>query len=158
MIVAWTGHRPDIFCDPSAGRAAIDAAARELARDVEYFLVGGQRGVDTWAAMAAIELGVPFTLVLPMPVYAFTRDWSAEDRQVLQDTLARADEVRVAAGYTERNRQLATGAHLLVAVWTRLSGGGTAQTIRLARAAGTPVREIVLEPSPSAASARGRGL
>jgi hypothetical protein len=70
-IVGWTGHRPDIFDDPAAARATVDA---------------------------------------------------------------------------------------LVTVWTQLQGGGTAETIVLARAAGPPVREIVLPVAQMAHSPHGRGI
>ena len=160
MIVGWTGHRPDLFRDPLAAAASVDAAARDLiAREqVEAFLVGGQRGVDTWAALAAMALGVPFTLILPVDVSQFTSGWTTDERALLEQTLAAAAEVRVAAGYSERNRQIATGADLLMAVWTRVGHGGTAETVALARAAGTPVREILLDAAPTAGSAQGRGI
>ena len=160
MIVGWTGHRPDLFRDPAAAAARVDAAARDLVahEHVDAFLLGGQRGVDTWAALAAIALGVPFRLILPIDVGQFTSGWCRADRATLDHTLARAAEVRVAAGYTDRNRRIATGADVLVAVWTRVGRGGTAETVALARAAGTPVREIVLEASEAAGWARGRGI
>jgi hypothetical protein len=166
-IVAWTGHRPDIFRDPAAAFAAVTATAHGLVTHdrAEHFLVGGQRGVDTWAAQTAIACGVPFTLVLPLEVGEFTSDWSAADRAALESIAALASEVRIvgtardpAAAYTERNRRLATQGDLLVAVWTRLEGGGTAETIALARAAGTPVREVVLPIAQIAHSAQGRGI
>jgi uncharacterized phage-like protein YoqJ len=160
MIVGWTGHRPDLFRDPLAAAASVDAAARDLiAREqVDAFLVGGQRGVDTWAALAAMALGVPFTLILPVDVSQFTSGWTTHERALLEQTLAAAAEVRVAAGYSERNRQIATGADLLIVVWTRVGHGGTAETVGLARAAGTPVREILLDAAPTAGSAQGRGI
>ncbi len=158
-IVAWTGPRPDLFRDPQAARAALEAAAREQAEaGAERFLVGGQRGVDTWAAFAGVACGIPLTLVLPFDVDEFTRDWLAAERRLLRQTISHADEVRIAGGYTARNRQLATGAELLIAVWTRVGGGGTAETIEFARVAGTPLREIVLEASDHARSATGRGI
>jgi hypothetical protein len=160
MIVGWTGHRPELFRDPLAASARVEAAARDLvAREpVDGFLVGGQRGVDTWAALAAIALDVPFTLLLPLDVGQFTLDWAPSDRSLLEQTIARAAEVRVAGSYTERNRQIATRADLLVAVWTRIAHGGTAETVDLARAAGTPIREILLDAAAAAGSAEGRGV
>src|SRR5215467_2850456 len=86
--VAFTGHRPELFADPSAAQHAVDTAARELSSG--HFLVGGQRGVDTWAAGAAITLGVPFTLILPLPVESFVENWSTDDRRALDRTLAKA--------------------------------------------------------------------
>jgi hypothetical protein len=159
MIVAWTGHRPELFREPPAARAAVDATARELAGSgVERFLVGGQRGVDTWAALAGIAQGIPLSLLMPYELDVFTRDWSERERHVLALIGDQADEVWIAGSYAERNRLLANGGDVLVAVWTQTRGGGTAETIDLARAAGTTVREIVFEPSPMARSARGRGI
>jgi hypothetical protein len=159
MIVAWTGHRPDLFADPPAARAAVDSTARELAQHSNVrFLVGGQRGVDTWAALAALANGIPYSLVLPLDAETFARDWSAAHRSVLARIVRSAQEVRVAGGYTERNEALAQTAELLVAVWTRTAGGGTAETIDLARRAGTPIREIILAPSATASRAQGRGI
>jgi hypothetical protein len=158
-IVAWTGHRPDIFRDVELARQTVELAARELiASGAEQFLLGGQRGVDTWAALTAVAQGVPFRLVLPLPPDEFTHDWVRADRDLLQQTIALAYQVSVAGGYTQRNRQLSSGAHLLVAVWTGIGGGGTAETIQQARLSGTPVREFLLQPSTSASEAVGRGI
>lgn len=158
-IVAWTGHRPDLFHDPERARQAVERVAHDLVdADASQFLVGGQRGVDTWAALAAIGLAIPFRLLLPVPVDELTRDWAAADCRILNDALERAVEVRIAGGYRQRNQRLAHDADVLVAVWTGTRGGGTAETIGLARAAGTPVYEILLKASADAASATGRGI
>jgi hypothetical protein len=159
VIVAWSGHRPDLFRDPNAARAVVESIARELAQHQHVrFLVGGQRGVDTWAALAAVATGIPFSLVLPCDPETFTRDWAEIDRAVLARTAGLATEVRIADGYSARNQVLADIADQLVAVWTRIAGGGTAETIDLARQAGKSIREIVLEPSPAATEAQGRGI
>ena len=157
-VIAFTGHRPDIFREPDLARATVERLARELQPMARRFLVGGQRGVDTWAAQAAITLGVPFTLILPIGPARFAADWSAEDRSMLDATLARAEDVQVAGTFSERNRRLATNADLLVAVWTGIGGGGTAETLALAEAAQTPIREVRLAAAPGADSARGRGI
>jgi hypothetical protein len=159
MRVAWTGHRPDLFADSAAAREAVEFAARELVeRGAVGFLVGGQRGVDTWAGLAGANAGVPLTVILPLPEDEFTAGWSASDRAVLDGILAAATEVQAAGSYSERNWRIATGADLLIAVWTRTGGGGTAETIDFARTAGRPVREIVLAAAPGSASAVGRGI
>jgi predicted Rossmann-fold nucleotide-binding protein len=158
-VVAWTGHRPDLFRDPAAARESVEAVARELAEcAVKQFLVGGQRGVDTWAALAAMALSVRFTLILPFRPDEFASNWSEPERALLGQAIERAGEVRVANGPTARNQMLAREADLLVAVWTGTTGGGTAETLRYARQAGTPVREILLEASSAAASATGPGI
>ena len=165
MQIAWTGHRPELFADPAEAERVVRSTATELvvrARP-ERFLVGGQRGVDTWAALAAHALAVPFVLVLPLEVGAFTRGWSVDDRRVLERTLDSAADVEIVGGaearaYRERNRRIATRGDLLVAVWAQISGGGTAETMALAREAGTPIREIILAPAPQAPRLQGRGI
>jgi hypothetical protein len=160
--IAWTGHRPELFLSSQAAEQAVHRVAAELPRS--SFLVGGQRGVDTWAAEAAHRLGIRFTLVLPLEVEAFASGWTAADRRRLEQTVDWAAEVQVVGGpsvdaaHTARNRVLATQAGLLVAVWTGQRGGGTAETIDFARAAGVPIRETLLPPSPSARLASGRGV
>jgi hypothetical protein len=160
MRVAWTGHRPDLFREPEVARTTLLSTARELLREApaEGFLVGGQRGVDTWAAEAAHQLGVPFSILLPLTVPAFTHDWTEGDRAMLEQSIRWASDVQIVGGYSERNRLLATSGELLVAVWTRRAGGGTAETVAFARAAGTPIREVILAASASAREARGRGI
>jgi hypothetical protein len=159
VIVGWTGHRPELFLKQERARAAVESAAREIVTaGADRFIVGGQRGVDTWAALAALQLAVPFCLVLPFSRDEFADKWSPEDRAILDETIARAADVRIADGYSERNREVARAGDLLIAVWTGTRGGGTAETIGFARGFGTPVREIVLEAAPDAASAQGRGI
>jgi hypothetical protein len=158
-LVAWSGHRPDLFRDPESARLAVEREAQAVCiAGFDGFLVGGQRGVDTWAAQCAIALAVPFWLVLPFETDEFTRDWSDADRGVLQGLRAQAAGVRIARGFSQRNQHLASGAQLLVAVWTGVAGGGTSETLELARQAGTRIREILVEPAPSASSAHGRGI
>lgn len=164
--IAWTGHRPDLFADPAAARARLEQAARDLvARDqAKSFLVGGQRGVDTWAALAALDLGLPFTLILPVePALFADEQWTSADRAQLDALVANAARVTILGGelataYSRRNHLLAAGADLLVAVWTGTPGGGTTETIDFARALGTATREIILEPSPRARCAGGHGV
>ena len=159
MRVAWTGHRPDLFHDPIAARAAVESAAGTLvAEGATRFVVGGQRGVDTWAAVAALAHGIPFSLFLPFEVETFAAEWVPADRSVLEQTMSSAAEVRIAGDYTRRNRLLVENADLLVVVWSRTRGGGTAETLGLAQAAGIPMREIVLAPSGAAGAAHGRGI
>jgi hypothetical protein len=161
MIVAWTGHRPDLFREPEAARSAVGDATQALtleSLDCVSFLVGGQRGVDTWAMQSAIDYTIPFRVILPFDASQFTRDWLGADRFLLASLLRRAAAVEIAGGYSQRNRALITRAHVLIAVWTGTCGGGTSETIDLARQAGTPVREILLEASPRAGTATGRGI
>ena len=152
MNVAWTGHRPEYFADPAAVAREVGAIAERLRAEHGPALVfhcGGQRGVDSWAADAAERLGVPLHLYLPLPVARFAADWTPADRAALEGSWAYAAERLVvdpegalgAAAYRERNRLLAERGDLLVAVWTGLEGGGTAETIAFARELGRPIAE-----------------
>jgi predicted Rossmann-fold nucleotide-binding protein len=158
--LAWTGHRPDLFRDIDGARGAVERAARELVEreSVERFLVGGQRGVDTWAAQAALDLNVPFSLFLPFSADAFTAGWTDADRAQLEELARRADEVRIVGGYSARNRLLAESGDLLVAVWTGRGGGGTAETVAFARAVGTPIHEVRAEAASTFGPVVGRGI
>jgi len=160
MRLAWTGHRPDLFADPEAARRAVCDAARDMLPHslLERFLVGGQQGVDTWAAQVAIDLAVPFSLFLPLSVEEFTVDWTEADRAILRAHVGQAAEVRIAGGYRARNQLLASEGDLLVAVWTGRTGGGTAETIALAHASGTPVREVRLVGALTHGNVAGRGI
>jgi len=160
MRLAWTGHRPDLFRDVDGARRAVGHAARELVQRkfVERFLVGGQRGVDTWAAQAALDLNAPFSLFLPFSVDEFSEDWTDADRAQLEEHVRQADEVRIVGGYSARNRLLAESGDLLVAIWTGRGGGGTAETVAFARVLGTPIHEVRVEPAPTSGPIAGRGI
>jgi uncharacterized phage-like protein YoqJ len=164
VIVAWSGHRPDLFRDPDAAKQIVRSQVEALAetRGVT-FRIGGQRGVDCWAGEAARDLGVPLRVYLPLPEKLFTKDWLPAERAALAALIGAAEEVRVLAekgeaGYSARNQALVEGADLLVAVWTGQTGGGTEETIRLARENGCQVRELLLNASPGARRAQGRGI
>jgi hypothetical protein len=151
MNVAWTGHRPEYFAQPAAVAAQIEEIARQLRAEhaALRFHCGGQRGVDTWAAEAAVRQAIPLSLYLPLPIEAFAADWEAADADALRRTWAYATErivvdlfgSRGAAAYQQRNALLAEHGDLLIALWTGLGGGGTAETIAAARTLGRPVRE-----------------
>lgn len=167
--VAWTGHRPYYFRDPPA----VERKVREVAASLKSefgpaleFLVGGQRGVDNWAALAALSLCIPYRLILPLPLPVFTRDWAQEDVAVLAKVweLAAARQVVDESGETgpdahdRRNDLLASEADLVVAVWTGLKGGGTYYTIRKAEALGKPVRYLMVEGSGKPVQWDQRGI
>ncbi|MBI2321631.1 MAG: DUF1273 family protein [Chloroflexi bacterium] len=168
MRVGWTGHRPHYFRAPAEAAAAVQRAAEELRREVArplVFITGGQRGVDLWAAEAAMQLGVPYHVYLPLPLAQFAADWDAADRAALERVWAAAAERRVLdergdfgpGAYTLRNQAIAEECDLLVAVWTGRTGGGTHETVSFARALSKPIREVLLPAAdvPSDPAARG---
>jgi predicted Rossmann-fold nucleotide-binding protein len=169
LSVAWTGHRPEFFADAEAVAEAITARARALHgahQGALAFHCGGQRGVDTWAARAAERLGIPLHLYLPLPVARFAVDWTTADRQALEQSWAYAIERVVtdsdgrlgADAYRQRNRLLAERCDLLIAMWTGLGGGGTAETIQFARGLGRQIEEHLFAPSGRAPHPGERGV
>jgi len=161
MIVGWTGHRPDLFRNAGAARQALATHARRLVEHeaATHFVVGGQRGVDTWAALEAVTLRVSYSVILPSPLDQFVdATWTSDDRAILEQALTTASDVAIADGYSDRNRRVATSVDLLVAVWTGTGGGGTEETLSFARAAGTPIHEVRLEAAASVSTAFGRGI
>lgn len=130
------------------------------------FLVGGQRGVDLWAAAAAVRLGVPFHLYLPLPIAAFAADWGAADRAALESFWEQATERRVLdptgqfgpEAHTLRNQAIAEAADLVIAVWTGRTGGGTHETVLFARALAKPIREVLLPAADVRSEPGSRGL
>jgi hypothetical protein len=169
LHVAWTGHRPELFADPAAAAARVAARAEALCAEhggAVAFHCGGQRGVDTWAAQAAVRLGVPLHLYLPLPIPLFAADWTPADRAALEATWAAAATRTVvdptgadpAAAYRARNALLAQRAELLVAVWTGLAGGGTAETLAFARALGRRIEEHRLPRAAYTPRAGERGV
>ncbi|HEY8476385.1 MAG TPA: hypothetical protein VIN09_05920 [Chloroflexota bacterium] len=166
--VGWTGHRPHFFADPEAARRAVFRLARDLVEedDALVFLCGGQRGVDTWAALAAVDLGVPFVLYLPLPPGRFTEGWDPEDVAVLERLRRAASREEIVdptgrlgeEAYRSRNEAIARHCDLLVAVWAGFNAGGTYDTICRARAHGRPIRSIQLAPSGAPWRAGERGL
>jgi hypothetical protein len=113
-------------------------------------------------AECALELEISYSVILPLPPASFMAEWDTAEQEQLDHLLARAAQVDVVGGegeaaYTERNRRVAQVADWLIAVWTGVGAGGTAETIRLAKQLGKRVDEHVLAAVPDATSAQGRG-
>ena len=167
MVVGWTGHRPDVFRDVVLARWEVERAADALVGrwpEIE-FVCGGQRGVDLWAAAAAIARNVAFHVVLPIPATGFARGWNPEEQRSLSAVLRRAASLEIvdpnsAEGpltYDRRNEAIVRRSELIVAVWTGIRRGGTFYTLCAARARGLAVEEWRLEPA-GRIRVGGRGL
>lgn len=171
MKVAWTGHRPEYFRDPAPVEREVERIAASLSAEFGrhlVFVTGGQRGVDTWAALAAQRLGLPLHLYLPLPAHLFTADWTnPQDVVVLMQTWDYASQKTVideagslphSAAYDRRNQALVDNADRLVAVWTGVEMGGTYYTVNYARARGKPISEFRFPRSETPIEPGKRGL
>jgi hypothetical protein len=114
------------YADARALDGALDAIGREMA--ITHLIHGAARGADSLAAAWAQSRGIP--------ALAFPADWRKDGR---------------AAGFVRNARMLREGRPELVVAFP--GGTGTAHMVRLARAAGVPVREIA---GPAAARIGGR--
>jgi hypothetical protein len=167
LVIAWSGHRPDVFRDAVAARHTVELCARFAAeRWLELtFVCGGQRGVDQWAATAGLDLGVSMQLVLPTPPELFARGWHPAERAIFDKLLAAASSLRVMDPYGQlgplaydlRNEEVVRRAERLIVIWSGIRRGGTFFTVC---AAG--VRQLPTELQRLAASdhfdAHSRGI
>jgi len=149
-VVGFTGHRlvPD--------RPRIDAAIRTALGELQRATTGewialssAAAGGDSLFAQAAIELGLAWHAVLPLPPAEFKKDFSAEDWHRAESLLAEAEVVRVTAeaevrddAYLDCGMETVNGCDVLLAVWDGAPArgkGGTADVIAYARELGRPL-------------------
>ena len=149
---AITGHRPEKLgfasTDTSCAeyvrfRGELTSAICALAADgVDTFIVGGARGVDTWAMEAVSMLkyhdpSVRMIAALPYPGHNPFREEA--ERQHYQVLLARCDKIVYVSGnyhakcFLARNRWMVDHAERVLAVWNGSVHSGTAQTVRYAQ-------------------------
>lgn len=159
---AFTGHRPAKFPwkydenDPQCVelKAVLARQIEKLAAaGVTDFFTGMALGVDTWAAIAVLDLrernpAIKFHCVLPCE--GQETKWSTSAQVRYRDILREADSVEyVKRTYDrkcmlERNQRLVDSAAFLLAVYNGEKRGGTAATVRHAQKAGRKV--IVIDP------------
>ena len=139
----FTGHREIPASDAERLSTILRKYIKGLyeRKGIRRFFAGGALGFDTFAALAVLDLreqGIEVELCLLLPCRDQDKFWSARDRAVYKDILARADSVEyISEKYTpwcmhERNRALVDRSSVCVAYHTH-SGGGTAYTVEYAR-------------------------
>ncbi len=159
---AFTGHRPAKFpwkYDENDPRCVELKAV--LARQIEKlaaagvtdFYTGMALGVDTWAAIAVLDLRErkpAIKLHCVLPCEGQEMKWSTPAQACYRDILSEADSVEyVKRAYDrkcmlERNQRLVDYAALLLAVDNGEKRGGTAATVCYAQKAGREI--IVIDP------------
>lgn len=159
---AFTGHRPAKFPwkydenDPQCVelKAVLARQIEKLAAaGVTDFFTGMALGVDTWAAIAVLDLrernpAIKFHCVLPCE--GQETKWSTSAQVRYRDILREADSVEYVKRIydrkcmLERNQRLVDSAAFLLAVYNGEKRGGTAATVRHAQKAGRKV--IVIDP------------
>lgn len=149
MIVAFTGHRPQ-HLDPRR-RAECQYNIRRTISTLgpdDVVISGMALGVDTWAASAAVDAGVPFDAYIP-----FTGQherWPDPDQDLYNDLVRKARRVRIicTGGYRswkfqKRNEAMVDDCDVLDAHFIPGKTGGTMNCMHYAEQVG---RTVVRHP------------
>lgn len=151
VTVAFTGHRPDKLGGYGLDNPTRDRVLRALLatlRDVRpaRALSGMALGVDQWAALCCVHLGIPFEAVIPFK--GQEKMWpeasQREYRRIL--TLAAGETYSpcigdVNADLQSRNEYMVDHCDVLIAVWDG-SRGGTHNCVKYAEQVGRRIIRI----------------
>jgi len=150
LIVGFTGHRR--VADAAGARAAIAAALRRLAAAAGGPLAAvssAASGTDTLFAEAALAQGLAWTLLLPLPLDEFKRDFDAAGWQRLEGLLPRAADTVVEPpqptredAYLACGRRTADRSGAMIAFWDgnpAAGKGGTAEIVAYVRGQQKPL-------------------
>ena len=159
MVCAFTGHRPqrlpwgsNELDERCLALKHLIAAAVETAagRGFTAFLCGMARGCDTYfaeAVLSCMEHHPQTELIAMIPCPEQADRWPAADRQRYGQLLSRCSAVEILspcydkACMLRRNRAMVERAELLISVYDG-SGGGTGQTVNLAREKGVEIMPL----------------
>ena len=118
---------------------------------VKQYLSGGARGFDLLCAQCVLQLKKEFPniqLIMILPCRGQTRGWDGKDSALYQDVLAHADKVICLAKeyydgcMLDRNDYMIQNSDYCIAYLIQ-NRGGTAYTVRKAKANGLKVYKIV---------------
>ncbi len=113
-----------------------------------HFVSGGAQGTDTWAAELILSLKHTYeslTLEIAVPFAGQDRGWSPQCQARYREILSQADCVQVLQShYTQgcmavRNAFMVQRSAVLIAVSDGKHGGGTHQTIEMAKREGLAI-------------------
>lgn len=158
-VVGFTGHRQ--LADPVGVTKAMAAVLADLRRDApgEWIaLSSAAAGADLIFVRQALEAGLGWEALLPLPLVDFERDFPADEWAGVKALLARAEHLQIAAEPGSREEAYLTGGFeivnncdVLFAVWDGQPArgkGGTADIVAYARAMGRPI--VILNPDSKA--------
>ena len=147
----FTGHRK---LPPNKIEDIVTRLSAEIDRliglGVTEFMAGGALGFDHIASAMIIakrEMGQNVRLILALPCRDQDKHWTAEQKQMYQNLLSEADEIRyISEEYSmgcmkKRNRYMVSNsAYCICALLSNRSGTG--QTVRYARQKGVAVINV----------------
>lgn len=157
-VVGFTGHRE--LADMDGVAQAIRAQLVWLRKEHPAQWIAGSSiasGADTLFAETALELGLPWHALLPLPREMFKEDFDGTGWEKAEALLDRASHVGVTCdgvhdlreqAYLDCGHETVNASDVLIAVWNGLEArgiGGTAQVVAYARKLGKPL--IVIDPT-----------
>jgi uncharacterized phage-like protein YoqJ len=148
---AFTGHRK-LLNEPAVRVATQQEVIRLIEMGITTFLNGFALGFDLLTAQLILDLKskyphIKLTAVLPCPPEAQTRNWNEKDKSAYYDILSKADEIiTLSQAYYNgcmhsRNRYLTEHSQYCICYLTQ-AAGGTAHTVKMARAKGIEVINV----------------
>ena len=149
-VVGFTGHR-QVKDEAGVARVLREVLAGLKAEPgVEWLALSSiAAGSDMLFARTAIDLGLGWEVVLPMPPAEFRRDFQDQEWTGVESLLAKAEQVRVIGERTQRDdayldsgMETVNHSDLLLAVWDgepARGRGGTAEIVAYAREIGRPI-------------------
>ena len=152
-VIAFTGSRPNKLGGYQLPNPTylyvcqqIDKLLRELQPD--KVIVGGAQGVDSWAAMIAYKLKIPYLLAIPFEGQELAWPEASQKTYRLQRKLATEEVIVSKGGYAAykmqvRNCFMVDKCDKLIAIWDG-SKGGTQNCIEYAKSIGKEI--IVIDP------------
>lgn len=158
-VVGFTGHRQ--LADSAGVAQAVRAELENIRRESpgEWIaLSSAAAGADLIFVRTALELGLGWEALLPLPLVDFERDFSPAEWREVKPLLERAEHFEVAAEPGSRDEAYLTGGFeivnkcdVLLAVWDGQPArgkGGTADVVAYARAMARPL--IIVNPDSKA--------
>jgi hypothetical protein len=149
-VVGFSGHRQlgDAAAVAGAVKSALEALRKE-SRGEWVALSSVATGGDQLFVAQAMEMGLSWYAILPMPRVEFSRDFDEIEWQKVEKTLEKAEHVRVITengprndAYLDCGMETVNGCDVLLAVWDGdpvRGKGGTADVVEYAKSIGKPV-------------------
>jgi hypothetical protein len=155
-VVGFTGHRQIEHADVVA--RAIGEALDFLRAQTPgewVALASAAAGGDQLFVQQALDRGLSWHAILPLPAKDFASDFSPERWREVEALLARAEHLQISNeegpredAYLDCGLETVNGSDLLIAVWDgepARGKGGTAEVVEYALSIGRPV--IIIEPA-----------
>ncbi|HEY4645392.1 MAG TPA: hypothetical protein VIH25_03830 [Steroidobacteraceae bacterium] len=152
-VVGFSGHRQ--LANAAGAAAAIRGALEFLQRQVpgEWIALSSVAGgSDQLFVQQARAIGLSWHAILPLPRAEFAQDFTPAEWTIVEETLAKADHLRVISengaredAYLDCGMETVNGADVLLVVWDGQPArgkGGTADVVEYAKSIGKPVMVI----------------